>query len=230
MGKRKKQHEIESKENIREILTSEPDASLTRINGLLHEKYNRYLANKTLANYVRDVRTEKPTETTTATSPDSTIDEIENLTSLIAKLNKEFDKTDSNSERCRITDAIVSASKGRADLLLKQDERERLRATKENKVINVWFDGPDTTEIKKPFKRPNAETNLAVDSPGDNASDSPGFVPETKFNTIFKEKEPEKCITPSCNNIASDNEFGFCEKCLKEHYRTFPPNEGDDIL
>lgn len=225
MGKRKKQHEIESKENIREILTSEPDASLTRINGLLHEKYNRYLANKTLANYVRDVRTEKPTEIITTTSPDSTIDEIENLTSLIAKLNKEFDKTDSNSERCRITDAIVSASKGRADLLLKKDERERLRATKENKVINVWFDGPNTTEIKKPFKRPIAETKpVDNDDTGDSAQEVPQMTPESSS------KQSEKCITPSCDNIASDNEFGFCEKCLKEHYRTFPPNEGDDIL
>jgi len=162
--------------------------------------------------------TAQPNETT----GDSTSDEIDNLTSLIAKLNKEFDKTDSNSERCRITDAIVSASKGRADLLLKKDERERLRQTKDNQTIIIKFGEPtviDDERRRKTFGL-NRNEQKQIDEQKKPDEQKP-VESKPQIAPIEKQSKCECCGNLAhCRRSLSNNMV--CDECideLNERYR-----------
>ena len=109
----------------------------------------------TLLKIVSEHKTEQPNATS-----DSTDEEIENLTSIIEKLNKEFDKTDSNSERCRLGDSIGTAMKNREDLLMKKDERERAKVKADIKNITIRFGEPSVIDVencRKAFGPPKSE-------------------------------------------------------------------------
>jgi len=133
------------KENIRKIMLEENERSPAKIEKMLLERGLQTVSSKTLYKLCTQIGLELDTmqPTATATAPDSTDDEIENLTSIIEKLNKEFDKTDSNSERCRLGDSIGTAMKNRENLLILKDERERARQTKDNRTIIIRFGTPE---------------------------------------------------------------------------------------
>ncbi len=135
------------KTQVKTILTEKPNSSIAEVGRKLLTDYNQNISENTLSKLVSEIKIEQPTAT--ATAPDSTDDEIENLTSIIGKLNKEFDKTGSNSERCRLGDAIGTAMKNREDLLYKKDERERARQTKDNRNIIIKFGDPTLADLDK---------------------------------------------------------------------------------
>jgi len=218
---KEKMHLIVSQ--IKQIMVEEKTTSPTVVDRILREKYNQTVSYKTISKICSGNDTIQ--STATATAPDSTDDEIENLTSIIEKLNKEFDKTDSNSERCRLGDAIGTAMKNREDLLMKQDDRERARQTKDNRPIIIKFGTPEeynNPENQRKLKETFGERETK--KPVEQETESiPQPVVENKPQIIPVEKQLKcECCgkLAHCSRSLSNNMV--CADCigeLNERYR-----------
>jgi len=209
MGKRKENEIREIKFLVDKIMVEENTDSPIKIWRSLKEKYNKKVSMPTLLKIISERKTEQPAATATTTG-DSTDDEIENLTSIIEKLNKEFDKTDSNSERCRLGDSIGTAMKNREDLLMKKDERERAKLTRDNRPVIIRFGTME--EYNSPE---NLKKLRELFPPKDKTDENKTVSVELPAMIVSVEKPRKKCQFCDNESIPGDQD-SLCLICRQE--------------
>jgi hypothetical protein len=173
MGRRSSGEIIEIKEIIKKIILEEHVTSPARIAEILREQYWKTVSKQTLLNmcseiknaglvttveHVEETQEVTPIEPTMSATTKKAIEleyddnpEILKINERIKELEKEFNRAESTSDKCKLNSELCSAQKAKLEMKKILRETEMTRHNTEKKQYIVRFGEPKITEVKRPF-------------------------------------------------------------------------------